>query len=95
MRTYQAIPDKLEVFHRYFHDLLQSIYTRHGIVTVGRWQTGDARVVAIFASASKDDFERVTDAINADPAMISALEYRKSVDPLWTAFEDVSMTATH
>lgn len=69
MRTYRAIPDKLEVFHRYVHDLLQPIYALHGIVTVGRWGTGDSRVVAILASASRDDFERVT-AVNADPETI-------------------------
>ena len=94
MRTYQAIPEKLQVFHRYFHDLLEPIYARHGIATIGRWETSDAKVVAIFGYASRDDFERATAAVDADPQMVAALEYRKTVDPLWTDYRDVFMTAT-
>lgn len=94
MRTYRAIPEKLEAFHRYFHDRLQPIYARHGIVTVGRWELEGARVVAIFEYASRDEYERLTAAVNADPQMIAALEYRKTLDPMWTAYEDVFMTPT-
>jgi predicted GNAT superfamily acetyltransferase len=94
MRTYQAIPEKLRVFHRYFHDFLEPIYTRHGVVTVGRWETEDAQVIAIFGYASRDEYERVTAAVNADPAMMAALEFRASVDPLWTTYDDVFMTST-
>jgi len=48
MRIYQAVPENLPVFHEFFRRWLLPIQQRHGARLIGRWETDDGRVVAVW-----------------------------------------------
>jgi hypothetical protein len=48
MRIYQAVPENLPVFHEFFRAHLLPVQLRHGSRLVGRWETEDGRVVAVW-----------------------------------------------
>jgi NIPSNAP len=54
MRIYQAVPASLPAFHDLFRTHLLPIQQRHGARLIGRWQTDDDRVVAIWQYDDQD-----------------------------------------
>lgn len=48
MRVYQAVGENLPVFHDFFRTCLLPVQLRHGARLVGRWETEDGRVVAVW-----------------------------------------------
>jgi hypothetical protein len=52
MRIYQAVTENLPVFHEFFCAFLLPVQLRHGARLVGRWETEDGRVVAIWEYAT-------------------------------------------
>jgi hypothetical protein len=52
MRIYQAVKENLAVFHESFRTHLLPVHLRHGARLVGRWETQDGRVVAIWEYGS-------------------------------------------
>jgi NIPSNAP len=94
LRIYQAVPEKLAAFHQFFREQLLPIQLRHGARLVGRWETEDARVIAIWEYDSAADYEQIRHAVNADPDAARTQELRKTLDPLFTACEEVMMVST-
>lgn len=94
MRTYKAIKEKLGLFHEYFSKYLLTIHLKHGTRLIGRWETEDGRVVAIFEYDNKESYQRISGAIEKDPEFTKALEYRKLVDPLFDDYQDTFMVST-
>jgi NIPSNAP len=94
MRIYQAVPANLPAFHDYFRDHLLPVQQRHGARLVGRWETEDNRVVAIWEYDDRDAYARIQAAVESDPDFVTAQKQRDSLPPLFTEKKDVLMTST-
>lgn len=94
MRIYQAVKGNLSAFHRFFREHLLPVQRRHGARLIGRWETEDGRVVAIWEYDSLEEYERISEAVRNDPASEVAQEHRKSLGQLFTAREEVFMRST-
>lgn len=55
LRIYQAIPNKVPEFHRFFREHLLPIQLRHGARLLGRWETDDGRVLDPVAATQAFD----------------------------------------
>jgi hypothetical protein len=93
LRIYKAVPENLTVFHDFFREHLLPVQERHGARLVGRWETQDSRVIAIWEYDSREAYERINSAVASDPASRSAQEYRATLAPLFTEREEVFMAA--
>jgi hypothetical protein len=94
MRIYQAVPATLPTFHEFFRTHLLPIQQRHGARLIGRWQTDDDRVVAIWEYDNHDAYHRIQTAVRTDPDSITAQQYRQSLPLLFTEKDEVFMTST-
>ena len=99
LRIYKAVPENLPAFHDFFRNHLLPIQERHGARLVGRWETEDSRVIAIWEYDDREAYERINAAVVADPASKMAQQYRATLGPLFTEREELFMTrirtATH
>src|SRR4051812_14138979 len=95
LRIYQAVPENAEVFRQFFLTRLLPVQLRHGARLVGRWQTEDDRVVAVWEYDSREDYERISAAVRTDPDSVAAQQHRhRSLPPFFTGREEVFMTST-
>jgi hypothetical protein len=94
MRVYRAVPENLALFHDFFRTHLLPVQLRHGARLVGRWQTEDDRVVAVWEYDDRRAYERIQAAVRADPASRQARELRGRLPALVTATEETFMTST-
>jgi hypothetical protein len=94
MRTYTAIPDRLDDFTAFFLEHLLPVQLRHGARLVGRWSTPDHRVVAIWEYDGIDEFHRIQAAVAADPDSVRARAHRATLGPLFTERQETFMTST-
>jgi NIPSNAP len=94
MRSYQAVTENLAVFHDFFRGYLLPVQLRHGARLVGRWETEDGRVVAIWEYDDRAAYERIEAAVRADPDSRRAQRYRASLPALMTATDEVFMSST-
>jgi NIPSNAP protein len=91
MRIYTAVPENLPAFHAYFRDWLLPVQLRHGARLVGRWETDDHRVVAVWEYDSPEAYERVDAAVRSDPDFALAQQHRTTLPPLFTSRDEVFM----
>lgn len=91
MRIYQAIAENLEIFHDFFSTHLLPVQLRHGARLVGRWETDDGRVVAVWEYDDHQAYERVQSAVNADPATARAQLLRQELPEFFTEKDEVFM----
>lgn len=91
MRIYQAVEDNLPLFHKFFRIHLLPVQLRHGARLVGRWETEEGRVVAVWEYDDRETYERVQAAVVADPASRHAREVRQGLPPLFTEKDEVFM----
>ncbi|MHA3024323.1 NIPSNAP family protein [Mycobacterium sp. BMJ-28] len=94
MRIYQAVPDNLEIFHDFFRTHLLPVQLRHGARLVGRWETEDGRVVAVWEYDDRESYKRVQSAVVADPATRRAQKVRQGLPVLFTEKDEVFMRST-
>jgi NIPSNAP protein len=94
MRIYHAVPQSLAAFNEFFHDYLLPVQLRHGARLVGRWQTEDNRVVAVWEYDDRQAYERIEAAVRADPATQRARAQRARLPALFTATEETFMSST-
>jgi NIPSNAP len=93
-RSYQAVQEDLPLFHEFFRARHLPVQQRHGARLVGRWETEDGRVVAVWEYAGRASHERIEAAVRADPQSLRAQEHRAALPPLVTSQEEVFMTPT-
>jgi hypothetical protein len=94
MRIYQVVMENLPVFHEFFRTLLLPVQLRHGARLVGRWETEDGRVVAIWEYDDRAAYERIEAAVRADPDSRRAQEYRAHMPQLMTDTDETFMSST-
>ena len=94
MRTYVADPANLGAFHQFFREHLLPIQQRHGARLIGRWETTDNRVIAIWEYDDHASFERIDKAVRSDPASSIARTARAALGRLFFERDEVFMTST-
>jgi NIPSNAP len=94
MRIYQTVRENLPVFHEFFRTYLLPVQLRHGARLVGRWETEDGRVVAIWEYNDAAAYEQIQAAVRADPDSEVARQHRANLPSLITATEEVFMSST-
>ncbi|MCY4635575.1 MAG: NIPSNAP family protein [Acidobacteria bacterium] len=102
MRTYTALPGRLDALNARFRDHTTRIFEKHGMTNVGYWTPQEAplaenTLVYILAHDSRDAGQASWDAFRADPewAQVSEESQRdgrivESVDVLWLEATDYS-----
>ena len=94
MRIYRAVPENLAAFHEFFRDYLLPVQLRHGARLIGRWQTDDNRVVAVWEYDDRQAYESIDAAVRDDPATQRAQEQRTRLPTLFTTKEETFMSPT-
>jgi hypothetical protein len=84
VRRYVAVSEKLAAFHEFFNGHLLPIQVRHGARLIGRWETDDQEVIAVWEYDDRAAYERIDAAVRADPASVIAQERRDALGPLYT-----------
>jgi hypothetical protein len=94
MRIYRAVPENLALFHDFFRTHLLPVQLRHGARLIGRWQTEDDRVVAVWEYDDRQAYERIQAAVRADPATLQAQQVRRGLPALIVATDETFMSST-
>lgn len=84
VRRYVAVPENLGAFHDFFNGHLLPVQVRHGARLVGRWETDDQEVIAVWEYDDMAAYERIDAAVRADPDSVEAQKQRKNLGPLFT-----------
>jgi NIPSNAP len=94
MRIYRAVPASLPAFRQFFQERLLPVQPRYGARLIGRWETEDDRVVAIWEYDDRESYEQIQAAVSRDPDSRRAQEYRRAHLPeLFTSMEELFMNA--
>ena len=59
MRIYEPVRANLPLFHDFFLTQLLPVQLRHGARLIGRWETDDGRVVAVWEYDDRSAYERI------------------------------------
>lgn len=94
MRIYHAVRENLPLFHDFFREYLLPVQLRHGARLIGRWETDDGRVVAVWEYEDRSAYEHIEAAVRADLDSRRAQQRRTELPPLLTAQEETFMVAT-
>ena len=95
MRIYRAAPEHLHLFNQFFNERLLPVQLRYGARLVGRWQTADSRIFAVWEYDSEEDYERIQECVRADSDAIAAQIYKREELPnMVLEKEEVFMTST-
>ncbi len=94
MRIYDAVRENLADFHEFFRTHLLPVQLRHGARLVGRWETEDGRVVAVWEYDDRAAYERIEAAVRSDPDSQAARQRRAELPLLFKTREEVFMSAT-
>jgi NIPSNAP len=94
MRIYETVRENLPLFHEFFRCHLLPVQLRHGARLIGRWETEDGRVVAVWEYDDQAAYERIDAAVRADPDSAIARQRRAELPPLITTQEETFMTPT-
>jgi hypothetical protein len=94
MRIYESVRENLPLFHDFFRSRLLPVQLRHGARLIGRWETEDGRVVAVWEYDDRAAYERIAAAVRADPDSGRARQLRAELPPLITGQDETFMTAT-
>jgi hypothetical protein len=94
MRIYRTTVDGAAVFHEFFRTWLLPVQLRHGARLIGRWETEDGRVVAVWEYDDRAAYERIQAAVARDPDARRAQEHRRSLPVLFTEQEETFMRST-
>lgn len=84
VRRYVAVPENLAAFHDFFNGHLLPIQVRHGARLVGRWETDDQEVIAVWEYDDMAAYERIDAAVRADPDSREAEQQRRTLGLLFT-----------
>ena len=94
MRIYRTVRENLPLFHEFFRQYLMPVQLRHGARLVGRWETDDGRVVAVWEYDDRSAYERIEATVRSDPDSRKAQQRRTQLPPLITTQEETFMVST-
>ena len=84
IRRYAAVPERPPAFHDFFNSYLLPVRLRHGARLVGRWETDDEEVIAVWEYDDMAAYQRIDAAVRADPDSARAQKHRSNLGPLFT-----------
>jgi hypothetical protein len=94
MRIYQTTSDGAPTFREFFRTWLLPIQRRHGARLVGRWESENGQVVAVWEYDDREACERIQAAVAADPDSHRAQEHSQSLQVKIVLREEIFMWAT-
>jgi len=94
MRIYKAEDDGIDAFNDFFNRYLLPVQLRHGARLVGRWQSEDLRIVAVWEYDSREAYETIEEKVRLDPDSSAAQEHRRSLPRFFSEREEVFMSDT-
>jgi hypothetical protein len=100
MRTYTAMPGKLEALHARFRDHTNKLFVKHGMTLIGYWvprdkdKGADNTLVYLLAFPDCAARDKAFKEFVADPAWISARDASEVNGKLLEKIESVLMNAT-
>jgi len=100
MRTYYAMPGKLEALNARFRDHTCALFKKHGMENIGYWIPTDAdkgatnKLVYIIAHKSRDEAKKSWAAFSADPDWKKAQKESEVNGKLVEKVESVYLSAT-
>ncbi|HEX3565473.1 MAG TPA: NIPSNAP family protein [Acidimicrobiales bacterium] len=102
LRTYHAVPGRLDALHARFRDHTVPLFDKHGIAVIGFWTPQDGQqppgdtLVYLLAFSDRDAAEAAWSSFRADPAWTQAKveSEERHGGSLTTAIESVFLTPT-
>jgi len=94
MRTYTGVSANVDAFNAFFRAHLLPVQTKHGARLVGRWHTENDRIVAVWEYASRDEYDRIEEAVRRDPLSAAARARRDALPRLFDGVEETFMAST-
>lgn len=102
LRTYHAVPGKLDALHDRFRDHTLALFDKHGITVIGFWTPQDGQqlppdtLVYLLAFSDRDAAEAAWDSFRADPVWIQAKaeSEERNGGSLTTAIESLFLNPT-
>jgi hypothetical protein len=94
MRIYEGVRPNVAVFNSFFEQYLLPVQVRHGARLVGRWQTEDDRIVAVWEYDSREYYEQAQAAVRRDPDSVKAQEFRRTLPNLYRTMQETFMEST-
>lgn len=94
-RTYRVTPEQVAPFTAFFEEYLLPNQLKHGARLVGRW-VSEAReeIVALWEYASRDAYQQVHAAVQADPLHARAQARRRELGQLFLESREEFLTST-
>jgi hypothetical protein len=94
LRTYTAVPGKLDALNKRFRDHTVRLLSKHGMTHVGYWTPADpplseTTLIYVLAHSSREAAKKSWDAFRADPDWIKARDESQKDGPLTTKVESV------
>ena len=84
IRRYAAVPESLPAFHEFFRTQLLPVQLRHGARLIGRWETDNHEVIAVWEYDDETAYRRVAEAVATAPQAAAAQRVRATLGPLFT-----------
>lgn len=98
LRTYHAMPGKLNELHARFNDLVVGLLKKHHIEALGFWtdKFGPNNHTVTWMVRFEDQLERDTkfDAFNRDPAWIEGRDRSEANGPIMSHWENRVLSPT-
>jgi NIPSNAP len=102
MRTYYALPGKLEDLQARFRNHTTKLFEKHGMTNIGYWvpvdektgQSSDNRLIYLLAYPSLEARQKSWDTFRNDPAWISARTESEKNGKIVDKVESVFLKAT-
>lgn len=87
IRRYAAVPERLVAFNDFFSGYLLPIQVRHGARLVGRWETEEAEVIAVWNTTTRPP----TSASTPQSGLIRTAPRRESTERLSGSYSQRGM----
>jgi hypothetical protein len=94
IRRYVAVPDNLTAFHEFFNAHLLPVQLRHGARLIGRWETDEHEVIAVWEYDDEAAYRRIAEAVANDPDAAAAQQVRATLGTLFTDNDETFARST-
>ena len=94
MRIYDGVQASIAAFNTFFEQHLLPVQVRHGARLVGRWQTEDDRIVAVWEYDRRERYEQIQATVRGDPDSAKAQEVLKTLPVLYRTMQETFMKST-
>ncbi len=94
MRIYKANVAAVDAFNEFFNSYLLPVQLRAGARLIGRWQTEDCRIVAIWEYDTVEAYQSIQAMVQSDPESEQAQVHRRTLPDFFVEREEVFMTDT-